>query len=532
MKFFWREKSFNLVFYPFTFSLWIILGSYAHIVKTGELEFQDVLRSFVLTPLFTFLAWLFLAIVWKNPRKSAFYVWLTLALSFTYQFQYQKLRGYFPSLEDGFLIILPIALWGIFYLIAEWRKYYEGRFTIVFEVAGASLLIFTCLSLFWNQEPTPPSYQVGNLAEAASSRETGVELKESHQAKGELPDIYYIILDGYARNDILEKYYDFTNKPFLHELTKRGFYVATHSRSNYAQTILSLASSLNFRYLHDLPKAYGHDSNNKTPLRRLIHQNRLVTTLKRAGYQIAAFSSGISFTELRQADLYIVPPYSLNEWESRLLAQTPIPLLTRAFSHDLLFDLHKRRVQSPFDRLPTVVNSGAPHFVFLHVVTPHPPFVLGNQKALGGMEYPFSFRDGSHYKRHYRVSSTDYINRYTEQLHALNRIVLESLDRLLAHSDRPRLIIIQADHGPGAHLDWENLGKTSLDERMSILNAFYIPNGDNIGLYKDITPVNTFRIILNHYFHANLPLLKDESYFSPMAQPYRFMNVTDKLVSH
>ena len=525
----WGEKSFNLIFYPFTFSIWIILGSYAHVAKTGELVFQDVLRSFVLTPLFIFLAWLLLARLWKNPKKSAFYVWITLVLSFTYQFQYQKLRGYFPFIEDGFLTIIPIALWGIFYLIAEWRKYYEGKFTIVFEGAGIGLLIFTCFTLFGSQEPPSSAYQVGNLAEAASL-ETGVGIKESHQAKEELPDIYYIILDGYARNDILEKYYDFTNKPFLNELTKRGFYVATHSRSNYAQTILSLASSLNFRYLHDLPKVYGHDSDNKTPLRRLIHENRLVSTLKKAGYRIAAFSSGISFTELRQADAFIVPPYALNEWESRLIAQTPIPLLTRAFSYDLLFDLQKRRVQSPFDRLPTVVSTSAPHFVFLHVVTPHPPFVLGNQQALGGMEHPFSFRDGSHYKKHYWASSADYINRYKEQLQALNRIVLESLDRLLSHSDRPRLIIIQSDHGPGAHLDWEDFGKTSLDERMSILNAFYIPNGDHIGLYKDITPVNTFRIILNHYFHTHLPLLKDESYFSPMAQPYHFINVTDKVV--
>ena len=530
MQVFWREKSFRLIFYPFTFSIWLILGSYAHFAKVGELEFQDVSRSFVLTPLFTFIAWLALTTYWKNSKKSAFYVWLTLAFSFTYQFQYQKLKGHFSFVGDELLTIVPIALWGIIYWIAEWRKYYEGRFTIVFEGAGLGLLIFSCMSLL-NQEPTTPSYQVGNLAEAAPSIETEVKIKESHRAKAVLPDVYYIVLDGYARNDILEKFYDFNNEPFLNELTKRGFYVATQSRSNYAQTTLSLSSSLNFRYLHDLPTEYGRDSENKTPLRELIHQNRLVTVLKKWGYRITAFSSGISFTELRQADDYIVPPYALNEWESGLISQTPIPLFTRALSHDLLFDLHKRRIQYCFDQLPTVVNTSAPHFVFLHVVTPHPPFVLGNQKALGGMEYPFTFRDGSHYKRNYRVSSADYINRYKEQLQALNLIVLESLDRLLSHSDRPRLIIIQSDHGPGAHLDWQSLDNTSLSERMSILNAFYIPDSESIGLYNDITPVNTFRIILNHYFQANLPLLEDESYFSLISRPYDFIQVTDEVIS-
>lgn len=50
---------------------------------------------------------------------------------------------------------------------------------------------------------------------------------------------------------------------------------------------------------------------------------------------------------------------------------------------------------------------------------------------------------------------------------------------------------------------------------MSILNAYYIPNNVNLFLYETITPVNTFRIILNNYFGQNLPLLEDKSYFVP-----------------
>ena len=527
---FWREKSFQLIFYPVTFSIWLILGSYAHFARVGELEFQDISRSLILTPICTLIAWLAFTSFWKNSKKSAFYVWLTLALSFTYQFQYQQLKWHLSFVGDAFLFLIPIAVWGMIYWIAEWKKFYEGRFTIVFEWAGLGLLLVAGFSL-WSQAPTTPSYQVGNLAEAAPSPATRIDFQESHPANEVLPDIYYIILDGYARNDVLEKFYDFNNEPFLNELTKRGFYVATQSRSNYAQTTLSLSSSLNFRYLHDLPGEYGRDSENKTPLRELIQQSRLVAALKKAGYHIAAFSSGISFTEWRQADDYFVPAYALNEWESELISQTPIPLLTRPFSYDLLSDLHKKRIQFGFDRLPTVVNTSTPHFVFLHVVTPHPPFVLGDQKALGGMQYPFSFRDGSYYRIKYEADSMDYVNRYKVQLQALNLIVLESLDRLRSHSDRPRLIIIQSDHGPGAHLDWQSLDNTSLNERMSILNAFYIPDEENIGLYDDMTPVNTFRLILNRYFHANLPLLEDESYFSFMSRPYDFVQVTDKVIS-
>jgi len=31
-------------------------------------------------------------------------------------------------------------------------------------------------------------------------------------------------------------------------------------------------------------------------------------------------------------------------------------------------------------------------------------------------------------------------------------------------------------------------------------------------MYNNISPVNTFRVIFNHYFGTNLPLLKDKSY--------------------
>ena len=40
------------------------------------------------------------------------------------------------------------------------------------------------------------------------------------------PDIYYIILDGYARSDVMKSFFDFDNTPFLQRLERAGFYVA------------------------------------------------------------------------------------------------------------------------------------------------------------------------------------------------------------------------------------------------------------------------------------------------------------------
>ncbi len=48
--------------------------------------------------------------------------------------------------------------------------------------------------------------------------------------------------------------------------------------------------------------------------------------------------------------------------------------------------------------------------------------------------------------------------------------------------------------------------------RTAILNAIYFSDGDYEMLYPTMSPVNTFRIILNKWFGTQYPLLADHSY--------------------
>ena len=81
------------------------------------------------------------------------------------------------------------------------------------------------------------------------------------------------------------------------------------------------------------------------------------------------------------------------------------------------------------------------------------------------------------------------------------------------------------------HLDWENPENTYFKERLAILNAVHLPGGDSTGLYDEMTPVNTFRLIFNRYFGTELELLEDESYFSLWDRPYEFIDVTEDVRS-
>jgi hypothetical protein len=60
---------------------------------------------------------------------------------------------------------------------------------------------------------------------------------------------------------------------------------------------------------------------------------------------------------------------------------------------------------------------------------------------------------------------------------------------------------------------------------MAILNAYYLPGGGNQLLHDHITPVNSFRLILNYYFGANYAELENASYFSDYKNPFKYTPV-------
>jgi len=91
------------------------------------------------------------------------------------------------------------------------------------------------------------------------------------------------------------------------------------------------------------------------------------------------------------------------------------------------------------------------------------------------------------------------------------------------------IIILQGDHGPGAFYNMLELDNSCVYERFSILNAYYFPNGDYQLLYPSVTPVNSFRVVLNRYFGAQLDLLEDRSYYASWSSPYLFTDVTDQI---
>jgi hypothetical protein len=121
----------------------------------------------------------------------------------------------------------------------------------------------------------------------------------------------------------------------------------------------------------------------------------------------------------------------------------------------------------------------------------------------------------------------EFVKGYRDQAAFITRRIEETITEILARSPEPPIILLQSDHGSELNLDMTDVKNTDVKERMTILNAYYFPDQKYGALYTGISPVNSFRVVLNTYFGADLNLLPDRSFFSTWADPFRFIDVTD-----
>lgn len=343
----------------------------------------------------------------------------------------------------------------------------------------------------------------------------------------ELPDIYYIILDSYPRKDVLQKVYGFDNQEFLDYLARKGFFVASDSRSNYIATSLSMSSSLNMVHVADLLKEeLNPGSKNQMVLLPAIQDNRAVQFAKAMGYRFA-FIRSLSplFISNPQADVKLTPqvypfqkfteffinPVMGNPFGSSLLRSTAL----RGFVDQWLGTTWVRVFRETMAQLKSIPQLDGPMFTFAHVYPPHPPYVFdrnGNERNI-----PYKFPDSWADKES-----------YVEQLVWVNRSMEQVIDEILDQSQDRAVIVIQGDHGSST----SDAGKvlyygggepdgTLIFERIGILNAYHLPETcDSRLLYHSITPVNSFRVVFDSCFGTTFGLADDQTYWSTYNRPY------------
>jgi hypothetical protein len=404
------------------------------------------------------------------------------------------------------------AILGILTFITAWlafrilKKRFEASHTPFLLYATASALL-----LFVTAQFISPLRQVNWTDYRSELHRTQNNLPAASQTTTISPDIYYIVLDAYARSDILQEYYQYDNSEFISYLTEKGFIVPQKAISNYPYTALSVSSTLNMDYMEIISSGVKK-SHFWWLMEPYIFESRIQLFLEREGYQAIFLASDWHITDNRNADLYFTPHTArLNEFEGYMLGVTPLKILRpllEVFASTPSHDSHRELILYNFKTLAGIPKITGPKFVFSHIITPHPPFVFDKEGNHIAPDYSFRFSDGNDYPG----TDAEYRAGYVEQLEYTNKLLKEMIEEILAQSKIPPIIIIQADHGPrmlGGDQTPQNL---CVRERFSIFAAYYLPGLEHSPIPDEISSVNIFRFVLNEYFQTELPILKNEAY--------------------
>ncbi len=500
-----KQRFLKFIKFPFYFALFSLYPVLALIAyNIGELRFRQGVRALAVSFLATLVLFLLFWLLFKSKQRAALEVSFLLLLFYGYGHVYNLIlkRWDIPNLSvwmPGVWTFLAVAATG---WLARRRTRVRKAAPVLNIVALGLVITATVQTILWSR----------SVSKSVADEQVQVPTLSIPEGQT-LPDVYYIIMDSYGREDTLRAAYGFDNSAFVDSLEQMGFYVAPCSQSNYARTDFSLASSLNMEYVPDLNPKFTPDFRDPYPIWRLLQHSAVRAALENAGYKTVAFSTGFAWSQLEDADVYLEPPLVFsrpNEFEALLFQTTLVRLAqnTGADSQRLAaWDQFRQRTLFTLDELAQLGDMPGPKFVFAHIIAPHPPFVFGpDGEAINPAEYisPTGSYTGKDYKRGY-LQALPFINRELERV----------LPQIIEKSAVPPIIILQGDHGAWA------LG---YPQRIQNLNAYYLP-GHADALYPSISPVNSFRVVFNNYFGTDYPLLKDESFSAPVKDIYKFSPV-------
>ncbi|HEU0224245.1 MAG TPA: sulfatase-like hydrolase/transferase [Steroidobacteraceae bacterium] len=354
---------------------------------------------------------------------------------------------------------------------------------------------------------------IGRASQVAQASPVPAVLPPSSDAGR--PDIYFIVLDGYARADVLREYYGFDNTPFLDGLRTRGFQVADASRSNFSWTFLSLGSALNFEYVQPLlGDKLDPMTRDRKEMYRLIRDSRAAHFLKEQGYRTVQLQSTWGGTGSNpHVDEFLACDAGL--FGDEYLRAVADASWLRALESKASMDIANCHLQN-FEALAAQASRPGPKFVLAHFVPPHHPYLFdreGNVLRRANISDQFEFQ-----KRLWedRVS-------YVDQLLYVNRRIGEVVDRILSDSPHPPVIVLVSDHGPNLKDGLRRDAQRRI--RFANLTAMFLPGAGSDLLPPDATPVNHLRRIFNEYFDAGLPILPDRYFASTYEHPYGFLEI-------
>jgi len=508
----------RIYFFPFILSIYPVLSLLE--TNIAQVELQDTIRSFIVSFIFACFVYFSFRIWLRDNLGAAVLSIFILILFFSY--------GHVYTLIEDFTVLsfnigrhrYLFAIWLVMaFLVVRWVLRSRKSFDRVGPVMNVTSLILVAIPaaqiLAFQLDSIEP------LSEVVSGENSEIQIDVAEDQivqvaeSNILPDIYYVILDMYTREDVLSSKLAFDNSEFIERLENLGFYVVSCANSNYTSTVLSLGATLNLDYFQNLVEEIEDKGTSPYKFGAIVKESRVVDLYKQLGYSVVAFESGFSPTEWEDAAYYSALSENrflggLNPFEAMFFKTTlglflfefddMLPAAFQAY-YDSAYIQHRDRILLALDGLANATEIPGPKFVFAHILAPHNPFVFGPNGEFIRRHTPFTLNMDTE-----SDNWEEFAPGYIGQVRYLNMRMEAIVTSILKESNSEAIIIIQGDHGiPTLKPD---------DYRTAILNAIYLPGQGSENLYPGISSVNTFRIILDTYFGTEYGLLEDVSYYS------------------
>jgi hypothetical protein len=187
-----------------------------------------------------------------------------------------------------------------------------------------------------------------------------------------MPDVVILVLDAYARSDVLAEEFGFDNSPFEARLEVHGFQIVEEATTVYSGTQSSVAALLDLDYPIDGGVVTRSDRQRLAVL--ASGGARLFDDFRSLGYSLAYYENPWTFTSCGEEVGVCVASGTIDELDYAVLRQTPLPWLFPSLRINPWLTSAVRQAR----HLTTqgTVGSDGPTVTYVHLILPHPPFQL------------------------------------------------------------------------------------------------------------------------------------------------------------
>lgn len=472
----------------------------------GFLSFKFVLWNLFIILLSISLLFLLSLAILKNKEKSSFFTLLVSLPTLTFGYIHDSLKSLVgQNFFTSFTFLIPVLI-TIFFLLLFLIKGRKKSFTEFFLFANLLFIILILSEIPNSIKRYKLHKEVQNLIDFRFTAFNEYRPAEN-LADSAKPDIYFLLFDAMASSKSLSSQLNLDNTHLDTFLSKKGFYVAANAQANYNWTIHSISTTFNMDYLPEWiapvmndPKVYFWGSAS-------ILDNSLFQILKHEGYNIKSYQP-ISFdnpdwqlpsffSELKNKHYYY-KTLPGRVWRDLFWNYARIDM---DFIRKKQLSILHKRVNEKKDLLDSTLSkvknsctlTGAPKFVYGHFMIPHEAYIFNKNGSLRNTNELINKEKGAG------------TIGYKKQVQYASAVIKDLVSYIQQNNKKNTVIIVAGDHGYRTD-DGNKKGYTFQN-----LNAFYFPDRNYSLLYDSLSPVNTFRIILNKSFGASYSLLKDSS---------------------